>query len=101
MSDVLSQDELDALLGAMSGEPTDAPAPLGPVGRVPLRVRAEVGRARVTLGALLKVRPGVVLRLDRPVGSRTTLTVEGRAVAQGEVVVVGEHYGLRVTRALR
>ena len=67
---------------------------------VDMEVTVELGRARMTVRDLLALTPGNVLELDRAAGSPADLLVNGRLIARGEVVVVDEDFGLRVTEIL-
>jgi len=60
-------------------------------------VTVELGRARMSVRELLALSPGTVLELDRAAGSPADLLVNGRLIARGEVVVIDEDFGLRVT----
>jgi flagellar motor switch protein FliN/FliY len=64
---------------------------------VDMEVTVELGRTRMTVRDLLSLAPGAVLELDRAAGSPADLLVNGRLIARGEVVVVDENFGLRVT----
>jgi flagellar motor switch protein FliN/FliY len=64
---------------------------------VDLEVAVELGRTRMTVRELLALSPGEVLELDRAAGSPADLLVNGRLIARGEVVVVEEDFGLRIT----
>lgn len=64
---------------------------------VDMEVTVEIGRARLTVRELLDLAPGAVLELDRAAGSPADLLVNGRLIARGEVVVVDEDFGLRIT----
>jgi flagellar motor switch protein FliN/FliY len=64
---------------------------------VVMDVTVEIGRTRMTVRDLLALAPGTVLELDRAAGSPADLLVNGRLVARGEVVVIDEDFGLRVT----
>jgi flagellar motor switch protein FliN/FliY len=64
---------------------------------VVMDVTVELGRTRMTVRELLALTPGTVLELDRAAGSPADLLVNGRRIARGEVVVVDEDFGLRVT----
>ena len=64
---------------------------------VDMEVTVELGRTRMTVRDLLALTPGTVLELDRAAGSPADLLVNGRLVARGEVVVIDEDFGLRVT----
>ncbi|MGH3497804.1 MAG: flagellar motor switch protein FliN [Nocardioidaceae bacterium] len=64
---------------------------------VMMEVTVELGRTRLPVRELLALTPGAVLELDRAAGSPVDLLVNGRLIARGEVVVVDEDFGLRVT----
>lgn len=70
---------------------------LGMLADVPLQVEVVVGRVRLPLRDLLSLAPGMVVELDRRADAPVDVMVNGRLVAQGEVVVVGEEYGVRIT----
>nr|WP_281374732.1 flagellar motor switch protein FliN [Nocardioides soli] len=64
---------------------------------VDMEVTVEIGRTRMTVRDLLELTPGAVLELDRAAGSPADLLVNGRLIARGEVVVIDEDFGLRIT----
>ncbi|RZS91437.1 flagellar motor switch protein FliN/FliY [Motilibacter rhizosphaerae] len=64
---------------------------------VVMEVTAELGRTRMTVRELLSLTPGSVVELDRAAGSPADLLVNGTLIARGEVVVVDEEYGIRIT----
>jgi flagellar motor switch protein FliN/FliY len=64
---------------------------------VEMAVTVELGRTRMTVRDLLSLAPGVVVELDRAAGSPVDLYVNGRLIARGEVVVVDEEFGVRIT----
>jgi flagellar motor switch protein FliN len=67
---------------------------------VDMEVTVELGRTRMTVRDLLALTTGAVLELDRAAGSPADLLVNGRLIARGEVVVVDEDFGLRVTEII-
>jgi flagellar motor switch protein FliN/FliY len=64
---------------------------------VEMEVTCELGRTRMTVRQLLALSPGDVVELDRLAGSPADLLVNGTLLARGEVVVVDESFGLRIT----
>ena len=77
-----------------------APAEPGELERltdVTVEVSVEVGRTTMTLGEALALGPGSVVGLHRMAGEPVDLLVNGRVIARGEVVVIDEEFGLRVT----
>jgi flagellar motor switch protein FliN len=64
---------------------------------VEMEVSAELGRTRMSVRELLSLSPGGVVELDRAAGSPSDLLVNGRLIARGEVVVIDENFGIRIT----
>jgi flagellar motor switch protein FliN/FliY len=67
---------------------------------VEMEVTCELGRTRMTVRQLLALAPGDVVELDRLAGSPADLLVNGTLLARGEVVVVDESFGLRITEII-
>jgi flagellar motor switch protein FliN/FliY len=84
---------------ATDGGSTHA-ADLGRLSDVPVELAVEIGRARMTVGATLELRPGSIVVLDRMAGEPVDLLVNGTPIARGEVVVIDEEFALRVTDVL-
>ena len=63
---------------------------------VNVTVWAELGRVSMSLGELLKLGAGSVLKLDRPVSAPVDLMAQGVRVARGEVVVVDDYFAVRI-----
>ena len=64
---------------------------------VPVDLSVEIGRARMSVGETLELREGSVVTLDRMAGEPVDLLVNGTPIARGEVVVIDEQFGLRIT----
>ena len=58
----------------------------------------EVGRSEIKIKDLLRLTQGSVVELDRLVGEPLDLLINDTVIAQGEIVLVGERYGIRLTR---
>jgi flagellar motor switch protein FliN/FliY len=67
---------------------------------VDLPVSIELGRAKMSISDLLALGPGSVVELDKLVGEPVDLLVNQKCVARGEVVVVEENFGLRITQLI-
>jgi flagellar motor switch protein FliN/FliY len=67
---------------------------------VPMELSVEIGRAHMTVGETLQLQVGSVVGLERQAGDAADLLVNGTAVARGEVVVIDEQYGLRITEII-
>lgn len=65
-----------------------------------LPVSIELGRTEMLIEDILKIGRGSVIELDRLAGEPIDIFVGDRIFAEGEVVVVDEHFGVRVTRVL-
>ena len=65
-----------------------------------LPVSIELGRTAMTVQEVLRLRRGSVIQLDRLAGEPIDIYVGDRRFAEGEVVVLGEHFGVRITRIL-
>jgi flagellar motor switch protein FliN len=75
-------------------------ADLSRLSDIPMELSVEIGRTHMTVGETLELRIGSVVTLERLAGEAVDLLVNGTAIARGEVVVVDEQYGLRVTEIL-
>ncbi len=64
---------------------------------VPVTISMEIGRTKITIRNLLQLNQGSVVELDRLAGEPMDVLVNGTLIAQGEVVVVNEKFGLRLT----
>ena len=63
---------------------------------IPLELTVEVGRRAMTMGELIELMPGTVVELDRPAGGQLDIMANGKIIAKGEAVVVGDRYGVRI-----
>lgn len=64
---------------------------------VPVTISMEIGRTNINIRNLLQLNQGSVVELDRLAGEPMDVLVNGTLIAQGEVVVVNEKFGLRLT----
>ena len=64
---------------------------------VPVTISMEIGRSRINIRNLLQLNQGSVVELDRLAGEPMDVLVNGTLIAQGEVVVVNEKFGIRLT----
>ncbi len=67
---------------------------------VSVPVAIEFGRTSMTIQEVLDLGAGSVIQLSRMVGEPIDIFVSDRKLAEGEVVVVGEHFGVRITRLI-
>jgi flagellar motor switch protein FliN/FliY len=86
-------------------EPPAAPQPvtaeeLSRLHDVSVELAVEVGRTQMTIREALALGPGSIVTLNRLAGEPVDLLVNGKPIARGEVVVIDEEFGLRVTEVL-
>jgi flagellar motor switch protein FliN/FliY len=77
--------------------PADLAGDLERLHDVPVELAVEIGRTRMTIGETLALGPGSIITLNRLAGEPVDLLVNGKPIARGEVVVIDEEFGLRVT----
>lgn len=65
---------------------------------IPVDVHVELGSTRATLKELLHLGPGAIIELDRLAGQPADIVVNGRLIGQGDVVVVNDTFGVRITK---
>lgn len=76
---------------------TGAPSDIDMIMDIPVQLSVELGRTRLTLKNILQLGQGSVVELDGLAGEPMDIFVNGYLIAQGEVVVVEEKYGIRIT----
>jgi flagellar motor switch protein FliN/FliY len=64
---------------------------------IPLDVSVELGKVRMLVNNLLQLGQGSIIELDKPVGEPLEIYINNKLIARGEVVVVEEKFGIRVT----
>ncbi len=70
------------------------------IGQVRLSLTAELGRTRETLGTVQEIGDQSLIELDRTVGEPVDVLLNGELFARGEVVTVGENFGVRITEII-
>lgn len=68
---------------------------------VPLEVTVELGRTSKSISEILEFVPGTIIELDKIAGEPIDVLVNGKFVAKGEVVVIEENFGIRVTEIIK
>lgn len=83
--------------------PSSPPTPddLQAVFDVPVKVQAVLGRSKMDIGDLLRLKPGMVVELDRRVGEPVDIFVNNRLIARGEVVLIDGTLGITLTEVVR
>jgi len=64
---------------------------------IQVEVAVELGRADLSIGEVMRLAPGSVVHINRMLGDPVDLIIRDRLIARGEVVVVDEKFGLRIT----
>ncbi|HHV17138.1 MAG TPA: flagellar motor switch phosphatase FliY [Gelria sp.] len=74
-----------------------APHNIGLIMDVPLDISVELGKTRKTIRDILELHQGAIIQLDKLAGEPVDMLVNGKLIAKGEVVVIDENYGIRIT----
>lgn len=74
---------------------------IGLIKDVPLEVTVELGRTQKSISEILDFAPGTIIELDKIAGEPIDVLVNGKFVAKGEVVVIEESFGIRVTEIVK
>jgi flagellar motor switch protein FliN/FliY len=85
-------------LGAV--QPLASPRELEMIMDIPVKLSVELGRTRITIKQLLELAQGSVLALDGLAGEPMDILINSYLIAQGEVVVVDDKYGIRITEII-
>ena len=88
-------------LSEQSGAMAEAPAALVPInsellGGVRVSLEARLGQTGMTVEGLMALKKGAVVTLDTSLADHVDLHLNGALVARGEIVAVGDHYGVRI-----
>ena len=94
---MLSGSERDA--GGVPGP--GAPANIDLIMDVALEVTVELGRTKKSISEVLDFAPGTIIELDKVAGEPVEVFVNGKMVARGEVVVIEESFGVRITEIIK
>jgi flagellar motor switch protein FliN/FliY len=81
-------------------QPTAAARELEMIMDIPVKLSVELGRTRITIKQLLELAQGSVLALDGLAGEPMDILINSYLIAQGEVVVVDDKYGIRITEII-
>jgi len=90
--------------GSVTGEEDEFDIPHGEIDYlhdIPLSMHAVVGSVQKSVKELLTLKTGSVVEFDKVVGEPMDVMVGERLMCRGEIVVVNEHYGIRISEVLR
>ncbi|TIH14733.1 flagellar motor switch protein FliN [Marinifilum sp. JC120] len=68
---------------------------------IPLEVKVEMGRTKLLVNEIIQFGQGTVIELHKLAGEPLDMYVEGRLVARGELVVINENFGFRITEIIK
>jgi flagellar motor switch protein FliN len=116
----LTQEEINALLGKNNDQPDQKEAfqftelSVGPDTKteeeqmnmqllldIPLEIVVELGRTKKKISEVLELTSGSILELEKVAGEPVDVYVNNKLVAKGEVVVIDEHFGVRITEIVQ
>lgn len=98
--DVLNAQAIDDEINTMNGNSysvSGSSEELKLVLDIPVKMTVELGRTRMTIKELLGLNQGAIVALDGLVGEPLDILINGYLIAQGEVVVVSDKFGVRIT----
>lgn len=99
MAETIEYEQFDPSADAGVADPSSQ-VDLSRLSEIPMELSVEIGRTHMTVGETLDLCVGSVVTLERLAGETADLLVNGSAIARGEVVVIDEQYGLRITEIL-
>ncbi len=74
---------------------------LGLIMSVPLQVTVEIGRTKKRIKDILEFSQGTIVELDKQAGTQVDIIINGQVIAKGDVVVVNDNFGVRVTEIIK
>jgi flagellar motor switch protein FliN len=100
MSDPVDYVPFETTVSSPAEAGADGPPELERLYDVPVELAVEIGRTHMTIRETLALGPGSIVTLNRLAGEPVDLLVNGKPIARGEVVVIDEEFGLRVTEVV-
>ena len=100
MSDPVDYIPFETTVTVPADAGTDGTPELERLYDVPVELAVEIGRTQMTIRETLALGPGSIVTLNRLAGEPVDLLVNGKPIARGEVVVIDEEFGLRVTEVV-
>ena len=95
--DGVSRAELESLQAEGDDREADEERNMDVILDIPVTLAMEIGRTRISIRNLLQLNQGSVVELDRLAGEPLDVLVNGTLIAHGEVVVVNDRFGIRLT----
>jgi flagellar motor switch protein FliN len=100
MSEIVDYPAFEATTAPGAPAGAESPLDLRRLSDVPVELAVEIGRTRMTIGEMLALAPGAIIALNKLAGEPVDLLVSGKVIAHGEIVVIDEEFGLRVTEVV-
>jgi flagellar motor switch protein FliN/FliY len=100
LTETIEYEQFEQGQGGSGGPDSASDVDLSRLSEIPMELSVEIGRTHMTVGETLDLHVGSVVTLERLAGEAADLLVNGSSVARGEVVVIDEQYGLRITEIL-
>jgi flagellar motor switch protein FliN/FliY len=97
LQEAQAAEPVNASFGALNADPNGSDMSLDVILDVSVQLSLEVGRTRMPIRNLLQLAQGSVVELERMAGETLDVLVNGTLIAKGEVVVVGDRMGVRLT----
>jgi flagellar motor switch protein FliN/FliY len=96
ISDVVAEEEKKKEEGERETAEKIIPEVLRSLLDIPLEISVEIGRTKMLLGDLLQITQGATIELDKQESEPVEILVNGRHIARGEIVLVGDKFGVRI-----
>ena len=96
-SEEIEKEERAAFGEIESGETLEIPPQLEFIRDIPMRVSVETGRSTLTVRDLLRMNVNQIIEMDKMVGEPLEIRINDQLVARGEVVVINDRFGIRLT----
>ena len=84
----------------MSTTPTELPSNIDILMDVPVKIAVELGACQMSMRDVLQLAIGSVVQLDKPAEAPVDLFINQKLIARGEVVVVEDRFGIKITEIL-
>ena len=95
----VSRMEIPEMEGASdTGDETDGKTNLNMILDIPVDLHVELGSTSLSIREVLKLGSGSIVELERLAGNPADIVVNGKHIGQGDVVVVGDNFGIRITK---
>jgi len=91
------EEKVDEAIESQDGQEEMEKYDLGFILDIPLELSVEFGKVKIVINDLIQLGQGSIIELDKSVGDPLEIYINGKLIARGEVVVVDDKFGIRVT----